>query len=275
VQYTSWDAEALRNWRLEGSNDGHNWVILRTHTDDPALNGKGSTATWPIERPETKGAFSLFRLYQTGVNSNAHHYLACSGWEMYGKLYSPQNAGAGAGAAAAGQLQAVGQAQQSVVTCAYQSDFDTNGVFYHIGSAGKTQPWKNPGEVGAVQCYCSELATDPPSQPAYAIVGRETVRCVSAAKPNMWFMIDMKHRRVNPTHYTLRYALLAHFFLLLGFFIQPQPHTHLCYSYSTCGLFVACAVQALPELGRRGAPVLAFGGVERRLQLGSAAQSRQ
>ena len=141
-QYTSWDAEALRNWRLEASNDGHNWVVLRTHTDDNALNGKGSTASWPIERPESKGAFSLFRLYQTGVNSNAHHYLACSGWEMYGKLYTPSAA------------QPAGNAAISSVQCVYQSDFDMNGVFYHLGSAGKTVAWKNPGEIGVVQCYC-------------------------------------------------------------------------------------------------------------------------
>jgi len=33
--YDSWDTEALRNWRFEGSNDGNVWILLREHVNDP------------------------------------------------------------------------------------------------------------------------------------------------------------------------------------------------------------------------------------------------
>ena len=44
-----------------------------------ALQAKGSTYTWKIENAQQKGFFSMFRLLQTGRNSNNHYYLACSG----------------------------------------------------------------------------------------------------------------------------------------------------------------------------------------------------
>lgn len=39
--YSSWDTEALRNWKIEGGNDGINWYILREHHNDTSLNFKG------------------------------------------------------------------------------------------------------------------------------------------------------------------------------------------------------------------------------------------
>ena len=32
--YSSWDTEALRNWRLEGSTDGQHWIIIREYHND-------------------------------------------------------------------------------------------------------------------------------------------------------------------------------------------------------------------------------------------------
>src|SRR5688572_10160628 len=39
--YFSWDLEALRNWRFEGSINGFEWSVLCVHTDDPSLDRKG------------------------------------------------------------------------------------------------------------------------------------------------------------------------------------------------------------------------------------------
>jgi len=41
-------ADSLRTWDFQGSIDGNQWVLLRRHTNDTALNGPFATHTWPI-----------------------------------------------------------------------------------------------------------------------------------------------------------------------------------------------------------------------------------
>lgn len=84
--YSSWDAEALRTWVLEGSPDGNAWHVLRRHENDTALSAKGATHTWPISDLWPGMFFRYFRITQEGLNSNNHHYLALSGFEVYGQL---------------------------------------------------------------------------------------------------------------------------------------------------------------------------------------------
>ncbi|ETO16421.1 hypothetical protein RFI_20918, partial [Reticulomyxa filosa] len=104
--YSSWDTEALRNWKLEvltnikcplfffffddnndnhfcGSCDGEKWTTLREHKNDEALNLKGQTFTWSIT---AGGYFSRFRIFQFDKNSNNHYYLSLSGFEIYGHV---------------------------------------------------------------------------------------------------------------------------------------------------------------------------------------------
>jgi len=188
--YNSWDLEALRNWRFEGSNDGRRWFTLKNHTDDPGLDKKGATHTWELDESARRGAFSHFRIFQTGKNSNNHYYLALAGFELYGKLY---------------EVPETKPDQAGVVSLKYQYDFDSNGLFYWIGSSGKRDPWKNPADAGLVKVTSSALAVSPPSVSANALCGRATVRCVSLPKPNQWFCVDLLHRRIQPTHYTLRH----------------------------------------------------------------------
>ena len=69
--YNSWDLEALRNWRFEGSTDGQSWYTIMNHVDDQALDRKGASHTWTL--PNIPGAFSMFRIWQTGLNSNTLH----------------------------------------------------------------------------------------------------------------------------------------------------------------------------------------------------------
>ena len=43
-------ANKLRSWRLEASNDGQAWTILRAHSGDASLgDGPMSVAAWPCE----------------------------------------------------------------------------------------------------------------------------------------------------------------------------------------------------------------------------------
>lgn len=83
--YISWRNEALRNWVLEGSNNGKLWAVLRDHKNDASLFGKGSICSWQLN---TKyDAYRYFRIRQTGLNSNTHNFLACSGFEIYGVVF--------------------------------------------------------------------------------------------------------------------------------------------------------------------------------------------
>jgi hypothetical protein len=62
----------------------------------------------------------------------------------------------------------------------YVSDFDTNGVIYHLGTIGDAE-FRNPAESGLVEVrYASQQSS---STAASAVVGREAVRCVS--KPHV------------------------------------------------------------------------------------------
>jgi len=76
----------VRNWQLQGSNDGIAWTVLRSHVDDESLGREHmSTAAWPITG--CSEAFRHFRVLQTGLNSIGHHGLPCTGIELYGQFY--------------------------------------------------------------------------------------------------------------------------------------------------------------------------------------------
>jgi len=204
---SSWDNECLRNWRFEASNDGQNWVPLRVHIMDESLNGKGSTHTWPIEDSAySRQAYRHFRILQTGENSNKHHYLPLSGWELYGTLYkadgvTPWRWSSATAVAAESKAPASG----TVVEFAYSYDFDDKGIMYFLGCNYGQSSWRNPAELKLIRVTASSLATD--SQPTSAAVGREAVRCVTKPEPNSWFMFDLTPSRimVRPTAYTLRH----------------------------------------------------------------------
>jgi len=81
--YSSYDVEALRNWRFEGSEDGTTWHVIRVHDNDAALNKAGQSNTWTLTCSEE---YSLFRVFMFGKNSNSNWYLACCGFELYGHM---------------------------------------------------------------------------------------------------------------------------------------------------------------------------------------------
>jgi E3 ubiquitin-protein ligase HECTD1 len=79
-----------RNWVLEGSNDGSNWIVLMAHTNDDSLPDEGfSEAAWKVEGAAQ--AHRHFRTRMTGANSSGvygggDHSLACAGIELWGRL---------------------------------------------------------------------------------------------------------------------------------------------------------------------------------------------
>lgn len=185
--YASFDLEALRNWRFEGSNDGSKWFLIKRHEQDTALGGIGSTYTWDVD---TNGrSFCMFRILQTAKNSNGHYYLCLSGFEVYGKVCIPKPL----------------EVPKEGKVFRYAYDFDTHGLFYWLGSRGGMTAWRNPAEADYVEVTASSLASSPPSKPASALCGRETVRCVTQPKPNQYFLVNLKRYKLQPTHYTMRH----------------------------------------------------------------------
>jgi len=81
--YLSWDYDALRSWDFEGF-DGTQWVLIRRHKKDKSLHKKGMWVTWPLKGNQKY--YSIFRLRMTGKNSRDRYHLACSGFEIYGRL---------------------------------------------------------------------------------------------------------------------------------------------------------------------------------------------
>ncbi|KAH3761856.1 E3 ubiquitin-protein ligase HECTD1 [Pelomyxa schiedti] len=76
--------DCLRNWVLQGSNDGNSWTTLRRHTNDMSINSNYATHSWPVQGTEP---FQFFRVLQTGRNSSNHNFLSLSGFELYGDLH--------------------------------------------------------------------------------------------------------------------------------------------------------------------------------------------
>ena len=95
--------DSLRNWDLQGSVDGVNWILLRRfafpllfphpfsflsrHQRDEALKGKYMSHTWKIKPQEGERPLRIFRIIQTGHNSSNHNFLVLSGFELYGELW--------------------------------------------------------------------------------------------------------------------------------------------------------------------------------------------
>lgn len=145
--YSSWDTECLRSWVLEGSLHGVSWEPLVIHKNDGKLEGKGSSASWPIS---VDGRYRFFRIVQTGRNSNNNYYLPLSGFELYGTLFSD-----------AVPSQSL-EPQSGWREFSYQHDFDTNGIVYHLGTLDGGL-WRNPAEHGVMTVTASSLAIAPAS----------------------------------------------------------------------------------------------------------------
>ncbi|KAL9653811.1 hypothetical protein ABK040_012872 [Willaertia magna] len=80
------DSECLRNWRLQASTDGDNYIDLKVHSNDGSLKTKSESATWKIDGATEY--YKYFRILQDGVNSSNNYYLSMAGFEIYGIVKS-------------------------------------------------------------------------------------------------------------------------------------------------------------------------------------------
>jgi len=72
----------MRNWRLEGSLDGHTWKTLKRHENDRGLRDPFPyyTATWSVN--EELSLCRFFRIFQTGKNSSRRFNIFLSFIEL-------------------------------------------------------------------------------------------------------------------------------------------------------------------------------------------------
>jgi len=73
----------LRNWRLEASNDGVNWVTVRTHSNDTTIASTNRTAFFEAK---TESFFRRFRIYVTGPSHNGAPNFDITELEFYGHV---------------------------------------------------------------------------------------------------------------------------------------------------------------------------------------------
>lgn len=79
----SFDANYLRNWKLQGSNDNVNWIDINTQSNNNT-HQRGVWVSIPV--PNQTTSYRFLRILQTGLNSDNNNYLALSEFEFYGKL---------------------------------------------------------------------------------------------------------------------------------------------------------------------------------------------
>ena len=62
----------LRNWELQGSNDGIIWITIRKHTNDGSLNNKSSLSSWYLGCQEF---YSKFKIIQYDINDDQNYVM--------------------------------------------------------------------------------------------------------------------------------------------------------------------------------------------------------
>lgn len=76
----------LRNWRLEGSDDGMTWVTLRDHVNDATLTSSHRTHVFDVNAPRF---WKRLRLYVTGPSHNNANNFDITQLEFYGWVSMP------------------------------------------------------------------------------------------------------------------------------------------------------------------------------------------
>ena len=121
--YDSYAEEGIYNWSLQGGFHPDNpdspdspdkssslqeedkpndlvWVTISNHINEHAFNTRGQMKTWKINiinvpnqihsQPQNLRKYTSFRVVQTGENVSKHWFLALSGFEIYGKVFSEE-----------------------------------------------------------------------------------------------------------------------------------------------------------------------------------------
>lgn len=85
THYTSSNGH-IRGWKLEGSNNDSDWVMLSSFSSDTAFDSLGAEHSYQIEDNSTP--FKYFKLTQTRSNTMDCNNLRLTRFRMYGILTS-------------------------------------------------------------------------------------------------------------------------------------------------------------------------------------------
>lgn len=78
----------------------------------------------------------------------------------------------------------------------YQYDLDENGVFYWLGTKGRTTDYKNPYTIGQVKVFFSSISE---TSRLDHFVGRKVVNCRTANQEESYMAVDLgKNRFLYP-----------------------------------------------------------------------------
>jgi len=93
----------------------------------------------------------------------------------------------------------------------YQSDGDSNGIFYYLGTNKNSQAWSNPVldnivNISLSSFYTSLLSSSNISynHPEYLVNGQENIFVATANIPNSYYLIDLKSYTLCPNYYSIR-----------------------------------------------------------------------
>jgi hypothetical protein len=75
----------IKAWEIEGSNDNKTWTRLDNQITSDHTSGS-VVRTYSIQNASTIPFFRYIRLCQTNTNANNTHYLALSGFEIFGRV---------------------------------------------------------------------------------------------------------------------------------------------------------------------------------------------
>ncbi|MGC8711057.1 MAG: discoidin domain-containing protein [Leptodesmis sp.] len=75
----------LRNWKLQGSNDGSSWTDLDIRTSDTTFTATNQWGNWTVNQGNTS-YWRYIRVLSTGVDSGGTNYLRLGQIELYGAI---------------------------------------------------------------------------------------------------------------------------------------------------------------------------------------------
>jgi len=80
-----------RNWRIDGSADGSEWLLLRRHVYDSSLSLSSVSHTWPLDVRLLQGPVRFIRLVAEGPDSSGGLAFAATGFDLYGAVASSRD----------------------------------------------------------------------------------------------------------------------------------------------------------------------------------------
>jgi ubiquitin-protein ligase len=212
----------IRDWSLQASHDGNDWVKLHSQVEAPFTHGF-DVQSFPV--PQFPEHYRYIRVLQngnysmTGANASGPSedagapFMCISGFELYGELVTAQ------AKPAANLITSVSLCLRSLtpvknrvqtMTFKHQSDFDTRGILYHIATNGGSEPYTNPSESGRVDLTLSHAELHSATMSKHNIIAHANSNATFwGGSTPQWFVVDLRSSWVTVTAYSLRHGYTA------------------------------------------------------------------